>query len=378
MLGLRASRVFDGHALVDNPVVLLDGAHVVDVGVDPPGDAETIDLGDATILPGLVDCHQHLVLNGQGTLEEQVADIADDELLKRARANARIALQAGITTIRDVGDRNYVTLALRGQPDLPTLRCSGPPLTVPHGHCWYLGGETDPANVAKAVQEHHDRGCDLIKVMVSGGHLTPTYPMHESQFTTDDMRAIVAAAHSWGMPVAAHCHGGDSIVSALDARVDTIEHCTFMDATQASTPDRGVLQRMADAGIPITATVGALPGSSPPPVIQRNYDILFAALHDFRNLGGTVVVGTDAGIAPHKLHGVAPHALTDLTKMGVSRSEVLRALTADGANAIGLGASKGRLTPGYDADVLAVAGNPLDDGDLLTPIGVWCRGTRVR
>jgi imidazolonepropionase-like amidohydrolase len=378
MLALRAARVFDGERLVDRPVVLIEGETIVDVGVRPPAQAEVIDLGDATLLPGLVDCHQHLVFSCAGTLEEQVSGFSDDELRERARRNALQALAAGITTIRDVGDRDFVTLSLRDDPSLPTLLCAGTPITIKQGHCWYLGGECDPDALADAVVDHAQRGCDLIKVMVSGGGLTPTIPMSMSQFSTEQMRTIVDTAHAHGLPVAAHCHGVDSIRSAIEAGVDTVEHCTFMDENNDAHPDDDLLKRMATAGIPVSATLGALPGFTPPPFVVRNLDTVIAGLGRFRGHGGKVVVGTDAGISAGKPHDIARHALRHLLQMGLPRVDALRAMTADGAGAIGLGDRKGRLAPGYDADVLAVAGDPVTgDGDLLTPVGVWRGGRRV-
>lgn len=140
-----------------------------------PSDVVVEDLGDATLMPGLIDCHQHLCFDGRGSLEEQVVGVSDAELLTRARANAVRALRAGITTIRDLGDRGYVTLALRSDPELPTILASGPPLTAPGGHCWFLGGEcADRDSILAAVQERKDRGCDVVKIMVTGGALTPT------------------------------------------------------------------------------------------------------------------------------------------------------------------------------------------------------------
>jgi imidazolonepropionase-like amidohydrolase len=377
MLALQAARVFDGEKLVEQPVVLLDGQSIVDVGVAPPPDAELVDLGDATLLPGLIDTHQHLVFSGQGELEEQVAPFSDEELFARARANAAKALRAGVTTIRDLGDRNFLTLPLREDPSLPTLLCAGPPITVPNGHCWYLNGECEPGDVAKAVGERAERGCDVVKVMVSGGHGTPTYPMYESQFTTDDMRALVDAAHQRGLPVAAHCHGFDAIVSAVEVGVDTIEHCTFFTKDMRSEVDDALLDQMARKGIAVSGTFGMLPGHEPPPIIKANIGVVVEKLGEFRRNGGVLVAGTDAGISPAKPHDVLPHALAYFDNMAAPRAEALRAMTADAAQVVRLGDRKGRLRAGFDADLLAVAGNPLADGDLLTPVGVWRAGQRV-
>ena len=162
-IALRAARLFDGTRLVSEPVVEIDGGLIVGVGADVSADVDVQDLGDVTLMPGLVDTHQHLCFDGNGTLEEQVSGRSDDELLDRARANALRALAAGITTIRDLGDRDFVTLGLRDEAGLPTILAAGPPLTKPGGHCWYLGGCCDDvASLVTAVKERHRRGCDVV------------------------------------------------------------------------------------------------------------------------------------------------------------------------------------------------------------------------
>ncbi|HVV37433.1 MAG TPA: amidohydrolase family protein [Acidimicrobiales bacterium] len=372
MIALRAARAFDGDRFLDNAVVVVDGNVITDVGESVPAGVDVVDLGDALLTPGLIDSHQHLVFNAQGTLEEQVAGVSDDELRERARANAQRALRAGITTIRDLGDRNYVTVGLRDDATLPTILAAGPPLTPEQGHCWFLGGECgDTDALVAAVGERRARGCDVVKIMVTGGALTPTYPMWRSQFTTDQLRAVVAAAHDVGLPVAAHCHGVGGIASAVEVGVDTIEHCTFFTESGGSEPDETLLHAIIAAGIPVSVTLGQLPGGEPPPVIKANFETMLDAFRFFVHNGGTAVVGTDAGIGPPKPHDVLPYAYDTLLGIGMTPERALQAMTSKSADVIGLGDRKGRLAPGYDADVLAT-------GAALTEVrGVWLRGERV-
>jgi imidazolonepropionase-like amidohydrolase len=371
MTTLRAARLFDGERFVDAPVVVLDGDAIVRVG--GPDDGDVVDLGDVTLMPGLIDAHQHLVFNGTGTLEEQVVGYSDDELRDRARANAQRALAAGITTLRDLGDRNFVTLGLRNDPKLPTILAAGPPLTIPGGHCWFLGGECADLDAAiAAVHERHARGCDVVKIMVTGGGLTPTTPMWESQFGGSDMAAIVDAAHTLGLPVAAHCHGHGGILDAIDAGVDTIEHCTFFAESGRVEPDADTLARIAKQGITISATVGRDRTQPVPPFVTANYDTMVGAMRGFVELGGKVVVGTDAGVGPAKPHDILPAAVVDLTTLGLERHEILATLTARAAAAVGAGDRKGRLAPGYDADLAAFG-----DDALLDVRAVWRAGVRV-
>ncbi|HZQ87202.1 MAG TPA: amidohydrolase family protein [Acidimicrobiales bacterium] len=376
---LRAAQVFDGEEVVDEPVVVIDGDSIVAVGNAAPDGVEVLDLGDMTLLPGLVDTHQHLIFNGIGTLEEQVDDVSDADLEQRARDNAGRALRAGVTTIRDLGDRNYVTLALRGDRNLPTILTAGPPITPEGGHCWFLGGCCTGADgLVAAVEERKRRGCDVVKIMVTGGALTPTYPMWVSQFTADEVKTVVEAAHRVELPVAAHCHGIDGIRHALAARVDTIEHCTYFTENGKSEPDDDLIEAIAASGITVSATLGRLPGMTPPPAIAANYDTMVAAMGKLRRLGGTIAAGTDAGVGPPKPHDVLPYAVADFAAVGMTPREMLATLTAGGADACSVGDRKGRLRAGYDADLLAVAGDPLADPDALHDVrGVWRAGNRV-
>lgn len=375
---VEAGRLFDGHRFVEPArVAMADGA-VVAVGADVAEPA-MVGLGDVTLMPGLVDCHQHLVFDGVGTLEEQVSGRTDEELFERARAQARRALLGGVTTLRDLGDRNFVTLGLRGDVDLPTILCSGPPITTVQGHCWYLGGECEDRNaVLAAVRERAERGCDVVKVMVTGGALTPAMPMWRSQFDAADLRALVEEAHRLGLPVAAHCHGEQGISDSVDVGVDTIEHCTFINEDMDPRPDPELLERLARSGIALSATFGrCADGPPPPPRILAATPKIHAAHAIVRERGGTIVVGTDAGISVAKPHDVAPRAIHELISIGMTPLEALAAMTSGGADALGL-PDKGRLAAGADADMIAIDGDPRTDPAAVTRIvQVWRAGVPV-
>lgn len=375
---LEGRRLFDGRDFVEPARVAIVDGLVEAAGRDVTG-SSTVDLGDVTLMPGLVDCHQHLVFDGVGALEEQVAGCTDDELLDRARSQARRALEGGVTTLRDLGDRNFVTLALRGEPDLPTILCAGPPITPVRGHCWYLGGEcSDRDALVRAVRDRIERGCDVVKIMATGGLGTPGTPAWESQFGPEDLIAVVDEAHRAGLPVAAHCHGDQGISDAVDAGVDTIEHCTFINAELAPNPDRGLLERLARSGIALSATFGRCPDAPAyPAVFQSAIDKSRRAQASVLELGGTIVVGSDAGINPDKPHDVAAHAIHDLMGVGMTASEALAAMTAGGADALGI-AAKGRLVTGADADMIAVDGDPrTDPGAVARVVQVWRQGVEV-
>ena len=276
-----------------------------------------------------------------------------------------------------------MSLPLRHEHDLPTLLCAGPPITTPNGHCWYLGGEVDPSGgesaLRAAVRERVERGCDVVKIMMTGGFLTPTNPMWESQFSLDDLRIVVDEAHQHGLPVAAHCHGAEGIEHGVRARVDTIEHCSFLDENLDVNATGELLALVAESRIPVSLTLGRLPSHPVPALVAKNLEPLRSTRRRLHELGAVLVCGTDAGIGHAKPHDVLPYVFADFVGVGLTPAQGLRAITRDAAGACGVGRTKGQLAPGFDADLLALRGDPLDDVDAIhEPMAVWSRGTRVR
>ncbi len=378
MWGMRAARLFDGERFVERPTLLVDRGLVVAVGEPIPESADVVELPDATVLPGFVDCHQHLVFDGVGTLESQVSGVDDETLATRARAAARRALVGGVTTVRDLGDRDFVTLPLRGDPTLATILSAGPPITPPGGHCWYLGGECEgAAALARAVAERVERGCDVVKIMVTGGAMTPSYPPWQYQFSPAEVRLVVAEAHRGGLPVAAHCHGVDGIALAVDAGVDSVEHCSFFTEALECAPPPALLDRLASSGVALSATWGVTSEPVRPSHWETAVPLIRDALGSVHRAGGVVVVGTDAGIYPQKPHDVLPYSLPTMLEAGLTTVEALRAITSRAAE-VCRRPEKGRLAPGRHADVVAVDGDPVADPDALRRIAaVWRHGERV-
>jgi len=374
VLVLRAAALFDGvsSTLMAGPlVVVADGviAAVHGPAGPIPAGASVVDLPGLTLMPGLVDTHLHLCFDATSDPVGHLAETGDGLLREHMAEAARRALRAGVTTVRDLGDRGYLTLDLRdrdpagGAGPLPAIVAAGPPITTPGGHCHFLGGAASGERTLRAaVRERAERGVDVIKVMASGGNMTPGSLAHEPQFSVGSLRAIVEEAHGHGLPVTAHAHSARSVADAVAAGVDGIEHATFMSAHGVDAPE-AVIRAIVRQRIAVGCTVGRYPaqvGTVMPQIASR----MAALIETRRRLyesGAMLVAGSDAGVSPAKPHDVLPFAPGDLATAGMSPAEILWAMTSRAAQTCGLGHRKGRIAPGFDADILAIDGNPLDD-----------------
>ncbi|HET9442772.1 MAG TPA: amidohydrolase family protein [Acidimicrobiales bacterium] len=388
MLAIRAARLLPGAGApaVSPVMVLAEAGRVLDVdgrGNPPPPGVEVVDLGDATLVPGLVDAHLHLGFDAGSDVVTPLLEDDDAAHMATMEAGAAATLASGVTTARDLGDRRYLSLVLRERlrtdPALgPELLVSGPPITRTGGHCWFLGGEADGvAALEAAVAERADRGCDVVKVMATGGVLTPGFPPHESQYGPEELGAVVATARSRGLPVAAHAHGRQGVVDSVNAGVDSVEHCTFFGAEGVDF-DWPVIHRMAALGTYAGFTLAVIPGMSPPPVVARALEVLYATVEGVHRAGARIVCSSDAGIAPSKPHGVLPHGVVLLAGLGLTNAEAIETATGVAAACCGVGDRKGRVAAGFDADLVALDGDPRADiRSLLRPVAVFRAGVRV-
>jgi imidazolonepropionase-like amidohydrolase len=215
-------------------------------------------------------------------------------------------------------------------------------------------------------------------VMASGGELPPGSVSNEPQFTPDELRALVDEAHRCGLPVTAHAHAVAGVRNSLAAGVDGIEHCGFYTADGVDAPAE-LVAALVERRIAVGFTGGVAPSDLPPPPgLRRRLPALTALFTRLWQENVRLVVGTDAGIAPVKPHPTLPYGIAHLASLGVPSADALRTCTATAAEVCGLGDRKGRIAPGFDADLVAVAGDPLADLDVLhRPVAVFAGGERV-
>lgn len=230
-LAVRAERVFDGERWIrDGALVLVETGRIV--AVEPaataaPPDWPVVEHPGGTLLPGLIDTHVHLCSDSKPGALDRLADHNDVELDTVIETALRDQLAAGVTTVRDPGCRRFAVLDWRNRLELPAVVAAGPPITVPDGHCANMGGEAHgAAQLHAAVAERVERGVDVVKIMASGGVMTPGSDPFQPQFSLDELRLVVEQAHAAGLPVTAHAHALTAVELAVAAGVDGIEHCT--------------------------------------------------------------------------------------------------------------------------------------------------------
>ena len=377
--GDRGRCIRDGGVLVDGEVIRWVGrGHALPARLRRV--SEHIALGPLTLLPGLVDSHVHLALDGADGAMDRMRAASDDELYALMLRNAAELLAAGVTTARDLGSPAGLGVRVRdairaGRAPGPGLVVSGAPLTPPDGHCWFMGGTCVGEDaLRRAVREQAAAGVDLIKVMATGGSLTSGPASWERQFSEAELAAVVDEAARAGLVVAVHAHGTDGIAASIRAGVHTVEHCSFVDAAESIVPDPELVRRLVADRIHVCPTISRRftdrwdrgDRQRPPalPVLYRE--------------GVLIVAGSDAGTdgAPHH---ASVDGLLGMARLGLPPEEILQAATSRAARALRLNTVTGRIAPGLRADIIAVEGDPLQDVAALRELRlVLANGVAVR
>ena len=381
---LRAPRLIDGlgNPAVENAALVIVGGKIVAAGaastIDvPTGDGVVIhDYPDCTLLPGLIDSHTHLTFSANDSALEDAIGDSDEAMTLRAAANAQAELRCGVTTIRDCGGRGYLTLALRdsilsGVTIGPRILASAMPITTTGGHLNFCGLEADGVpEVVKATRRLCKAGVDFIKVMATGGGMTPGTNSRAPQYTVEELAAIVAeATRLGGRHVGAHCHATAGISNAVEAGITTIEHCSWLGPVEGHEFDPRVVARMVEKGTYVCLTMGseraAVKDANQLTEGQQravaSWDEHFDLLRRTIRGGVRFIASSDAGVS-RTYFGEYPLTLEVMVSLlDIAPLETIHATTGRAAEAIGIAGLVGALTAGRRGDVLLVEGDPLVD-----------------
>jgi imidazolonepropionase-like amidohydrolase len=378
--------------MLDNVTVTIKGDRIASVatgGAAPKG-AHVIELPNATLLPGLIDAHTHLTFDPSFGYQELGVSIPKEALI--GAKNARITLEAGFTTVRNVGARGYTDIALRdaineGMVPGPRMLASGPPLSITGGHCdqnllpYEFHATSDGAADGVEAVQHKVReiikyGADVIKVCATGGVLSKGDDPQASQYTLEELKAIVADAHRLGRKVAAHAHGAQGIAWAAEAGVDSIEHGSYIDDNAIKImKEHGTYlvptQYLGDWMRENAAKIGL------PAMYAEKMKTVTAAMR--QNVGKAIqagvkiALGTDAAVYPH---GLNAHEFEVYVKLGMTPLQSIQAGTVNAADLLGWSDRIGSIEQGKFADMVAVDGDPIKDITLLQhPVWVMKGGT---
>jgi imidazolonepropionase-like amidohydrolase len=386
---LKAARMFDGKsdALTTPGLVVVRDGKIAGVGANAsvPEGEETIDLGDATLLPGFIDAHTHITMNYREDYTRAMLDSLQKpipEMALEGSVNARVTLMAGFTTVRDVGSSNYLDAGLRnainrGVVPGPRMLVAVHAIGATGGHCdetgfreGAVGKETGPEDgvvngadeARRAVRLAHKYGATVIKTCATGGVLSLADAVDTPQLTQAELDALVDEAHALRLKTAAHAHGAEGAKRAIRAGIDSIEHGSFLDDE-----DLTLMKQKGTYYVPTLMAVQGLTeqiqkGVAIPPAILPKAQAAIAAIHQtFQRAlakGVKIGLGTDAAVYPHGRNAEEFHQMVDL---GMKPIAALRAGTSADADLLGLADKVGTLESGKLADVVAVPGNPVEN-----------------
>jgi imidazolonepropionase-like amidohydrolase len=358
---------------------------VVDDARAPRG--RRIDLSGCTLLPGLINCHVHLCFGAEADPVRALKDEPPALTALKALRRAQETVEAGVTTVRDLGGREYVELAVRraiaeGLFPGPRILGAGRPVCMTGGHGNFIGREADgPDDVRKAVREQLKAGADVIKLIATGGVMTSGVEPGSPQLTLEEMRAAVEEATKAGRRTAAHAQGSTGIADAVEAGITTIEHGIFLtDEIIAAMKRKGVFL-VPTLAAPSAISAGGLAAGIPDYMVRKSDAVVAAHVASFRrahHAGARIAAGADSG-TPLNFHGSLLPELELMVKYGMTPLEVVHSATSVAADALGLAGETGRVAEGYAADLLAVAGQPAERIGALGEVRlVLARGAMIK
>ncbi len=378
VLSLRGVRLIDGRGQVrERATILIQGSRILAVGEDrstpvPRGSRE-VDVRGLTVLPGLIDCHVHLCLGAEADVVRTIRDEDPGFTLLKAATYARRTLEAGFTTVRDLGFRDHSVFALKqaiaaGLIPGPRILAAGLAICMTGGHARFIGRQADgPTDIVGAVREQLAAGADVIKFIASGGVLTPDTSPDSAQLSLEELTAGMAEARRAGRRVAAHAHGAEGMKNAVRAGAHSIEHATLMDDEAAALMrDNSVFMVPTLSALATTAGC-SLSSGIPATALERARSMRDRHVASFKKAiraGIAIALGTDAG-TPFNYHGENAQELERMVSLGLSPMQAIMAGTSRAACLLGIDQSVGTIEVGKQADLLIVDGNPLRRINLL-------------
>ena len=365
-------RLFDGTgAVLENHGVLVEGAaiaRVAPLGEFDGYDGDRVDTSGGTLLPGLIDCHVHLCYGAEGNPWAAMMDLRESQITMKALDNAQATLRGGVTAIRDCGGKDYLEFAVRdacnsGRQLGPTIRASGRVICMTGGHGNRVGRVADGVDeVVKAVREQVHAGSDLIKIMATGGVMTPGVNPEDAHYTAEELAAGISEGHRFHRTCASHAQGSEGILNAVRGGIDSIEHGIFMTER--------CVEEMTERGTYLVPTLAAVKNilahkdkGVPAYAVEKCERIVVDHINSVRmfyEAGGKIAMGTDAG-TPYNSHGVNALELEYMVvDAGLSPSDAMVFSTRNGADLMRL-EDRGVIAEGLAADLLLVDGDPLGD-----------------
>lgn len=399
---LQADRLISGDTILERPAVVIEHGQIRDITTQAEAEAiqqghHIISLPGSTLLPGLIDCHVHLNFPADGSPILDIKEQSDTTLSAISMDNARKAVEAGITSLRDCGGRQKLNVELRNAIEnygmaVPRLVTCGPPITITGGHCWFFGGEADGvAGVRRKVRELIKQDVNFIKVMAAGGG-TPNTLSWEPAFSQEELNAIVEEAHLHDLKASAHCLNREATLRAVRAGFDQIEHAGFLldrQGNQRYEPE--VTEALTEAQVVVCPTLAV--GLYVLKCLEEREDLLaeearqlerwrrmleqnVAQLAQMLEDGLRVVAGTDAGWRWTPFDALVGE-LELMAEAGMSNAAVIEAATCEAAAALGIADSVGRLATGMTADIIAVKGDPLKELATLRQVNMVMKAGQV-